>query len=94
MTDLDQQPATRTTLLALRSELDQARQGHSILERKREALLRELWDLLREVKHTELDVRERFAQAYKVQREARITMGRDAMRFAALAPAARTDYSV
>jgi V/A-type H+-transporting ATPase subunit D len=94
MTDLDQLPATRTTLLSLRSELDQARQGHAILERKREALLRELWDLLREVKHAEHDVRERFARAYQVQREARITMGRDAMRFAGLAPAAQTDYSV
>lgn len=94
MTDLDQLPATRTTLLTLRSELDQARQGHSILERKREALLRELRNLLHEVKHTEHDVRERFALAYKVQREARITMGRDAMSFAGLAPAAQTDCSV
>jgi V/A-type H+-transporting ATPase subunit D len=94
MTDLDQLPATRTTLLTLRSELDQARQGHAILERKREALLRELRNLLREVKHAEHDVREQFGLAYKVQREARVTMGRDAMRFAGLAPAARTDYSV
>ena len=52
MTDLDQLPATRTTLLTLRSELDQARHGHAILERKRETLLRELWDLFSEVKHT------------------------------------------
>jgi V/A-type H+-transporting ATPase subunit D len=81
-------------LLALRSEFDQARQGHAILERKREALLRELRDLLREVKHAEHDVREQFAHAYKVQREARVTMGQDAMRFAGLAPAARTVYSV
>lgn len=94
MTDLDQLPATRTTLLTLRSELNQAHQGHAILERKREALLRELRDMLREIKHSEVNVREQFGLAYQVQREARITMGRDAMRFAGLAPAARTDYSV
>ncbi len=94
MIDLDQLPPTRTVLLDLRRELDQAIQGHDILERKRETLLRELWDLFSEVKHTEGEVRQRFALAYKVQREARVTMGMDAMRFAALAPAANTEYSV
>jgi V/A-type H+/Na+-transporting ATPase subunit D len=94
MIDLDQLPPTRTVLLDLRNELDQAIQGHAILERKRETLLRELWDLFSEVKHTEGKVRERFALAYKVQREARLVMGMDAMRFAALAPAANTEYSI
>jgi V/A-type H+/Na+-transporting ATPase subunit D len=94
MLDPDQLPSTRTVLLDLRRELDQAVQGHAILEQKRETLLRELWGLFSEVKHTEGEVRQRFASAFKVQREARITMGMDAMRFAALAPAAKTDYSV
>jgi len=94
MIDPDQLPSTRTVLLDLRRELDQAVQGHAILEQKRETLLRELWGLLSEVKHTEGEVRQRFASAFKVQREARIIMGMDAMRFAALAPAANTDYSV
>ena len=94
MMNPDQLPPTRATLLELRRELDQAIQGHAILERKRETLLRELWDLFSEVKHTERDVRERFERAYTVQREARLLMGMDAMRFAALAPAAKTEYSV
>ena len=94
MIDADQLPPTRTVLLDLRRELDQAIQGHAILEQKREMLLRELWDLFSEVKHTEGEVRERFARAYKVQREARVIMGMDAMRFAALAPAANTEYSI
>lgn len=94
MFDPDQLPPTRTALLDLRRELDQAVQGHAILEQKRTTLLRELWGLFSEIRHTETEVRERFAQAYKVQREARVTMGMDAMRFAALAPAADTDYSV
>ena len=94
MIDPDQLPPTRTVLLDLRRELEQAIQGHAILERKRETLLRELWDLFSEVKHTEAEVHDRFAQAYRVEREARLIMGTDAMRFAALAPAATTEYSV
>jgi V/A-type H+-transporting ATPase subunit D len=94
MIDPDQLPPTRTVLLELRQQLDQAVQGHAILERKRETLLRELWDLFGEVKDTERDVRERFAAAYKVQREARVMMGIDAMKFAGLAPAAETEYAV
>ena len=94
MIDPDQLPPTRTVLLELRRELDQAVQGHAILERKRETLLRELWDLFSEVKHTEGEVRERFARAYETQREACVTMGMDAMQFAALTPAAKTEYSI
>lgn len=94
MIDVDQLPPTRTVLLDLRRELDQAVQGHAILERKRETLLRELWNLFSEVRHTEREVRERFARAYQVQRETRLVMGMDAMRFAGLAPAAETNYSV
>lgn len=94
MNEPDQLPPTRAVLLDLRRELEQAVQGHAILERKRETLLRELWNLFSEVKHTEREVRERFARAYQVQSEARLVMGMDAMRFAALAPAAETQYSV
>jgi len=94
MIEPDQLPPTRAVLLDLRRELEQAVQGHDILERKRETLLRELWNLFGEVKHTEREVRERFARAYQVQREARLAMGIDAMRFAALAPAAETEYAV
>jgi V/A-type H+-transporting ATPase subunit D len=94
MIDADQLPPTRTVLLDLRRELNHAVQGHAILERKRETLSRKLWDLLSEVKDTEREVRERFAAAYKVQREARLVMGIEAMRFAGLAPAATTEYSI
>ncbi len=94
MTDLDQFAATRTVLLDLRRELEDAREGRAILERKREVLLRELWGLLREIKQTERDVREKFASAYAIQKEARLVMGFPAMQFAALAPAAETVSSI
>jgi V/A-type H+-transporting ATPase subunit D len=88
MTDLEQLPATRAVLLSLREQLQEAREGRSILERKREVLLRELWGLMREIKQTEREVRERFAEAYRLQREARLVMGMEEMQMAALAPAA------
>src|SRR6516225_972713 len=94
MMNPDQLPPTRATLLELRRELDQAIQGHAILERKRETLLRELWDLFSEVKHTEREVRERCERAYKVQREARLLMGMVAMRFAARSAGAKSEYLV
>jgi V/A-type H+/Na+-transporting ATPase subunit D len=94
MTDLDQLPATRTVLLDLRRELEDAREGRAILERKREVLLRELWGLLREIRQTEREVRERFAAAFALQKEARLVMGMEAMQFAALAPAAETVCSI
>jgi V/A-type H+-transporting ATPase subunit D len=94
MIDPNQAPPTRTALLDLRSELNKAVQGHAILERKRETLLRELWNLFNQVKEKERDVRERFAAAYKAQREGRLMMGMEGMRFAGLAPAATTEYSI
>ena len=94
MVDFDQLAATRTTLLDLRRELNEAREGRSILERKREVLLRELWGLLQQAKQTEQDVRACFSRAYAAQKEARLLMGMEAMRFAGLAPAAETDCSV
>jgi V/A-type H+/Na+-transporting ATPase subunit D len=94
MIDLDQLQPTRAVLLELRQELEQTIQGHAILERKRETLLRELWNLVSEVKHNEKEIRSCFARAYQVQREARLLMGATAMDFAALAPAANTESSV
>jgi V/A-type H+-transporting ATPase subunit D len=81
-------------LLELRHLLEEARAGHAMLERKREVLLREVWDLLREIGHLERDVRERFAAAYRALDEARLAMGSDGVAWVSLAPAARVSCSV
>ena len=94
MSDIDQLPPTRTSLLSLRQRLDEARQGYLLLERKREVLLRELWGLLREVRIHERAVRRRFEAAYAALREARLDLGSERVRWAALAPTARTHYRV
>jgi len=94
MTDPSQLPATRTSLLQLRRQLAETRQGYDLLERKREVLLHELWGLFRELRDAESRVRARFEAAYRAQLEARLTMGMERMRWAALAPPCRTLCSV
>ncbi|MEJ2665859.1 MAG: V-type ATP synthase subunit D [Deinococcales bacterium] len=84
-------PATRARLLELRRLSAEARAGHDLLERKREVLLREVWGLLRELGHHEREVRRRFGKAYAALREARLSMGSEALSWAALAPAGRSD---
>ena len=94
MNQESQLPPTRTSLLLLRRRLDEAQQGHELLERKREVLLRELWSLLQQVAHHERDVRRRFAAAYRALSEARLASGSERIGWAALAPAAETRYRV
>ena len=53
-------PRTRASLLELRRSLQEARDGHALLERKREVLLREVWDLMRAVGQHEGHVREAY----------------------------------
>ncbi len=85
---------TRARLLELRGQLEEARAGHALLERKREVLLREVWDLLREIGHLERDVRERFAAAHRALHEARLAVGSDGLAWVSLAPAARSSCTV
>ena len=87
-------PRTRSSLLHLRRSLAEARRGHALLERKREILLRELWELMRTARQHERQVRERFALAHAALREARLDRGTDAMRWALLAPSATTTCRV
>lgn len=89
-----QLPRTRASLLLLRQQLAEARDGHALLERKREVLLREVWDLMRAVRQHEGDVRERFDAAHGALRAARLDAGSDVVAWALLAPSARTTCSV
>ena len=94
MAEQSQLPPTRTSLLRLRRELGDASQGHSLLERKREVLQRELRGMLNEIRHGEPLMRERFEAAYAAMREARLVMGSERLRWVALAPAAETKVLV
>lgn len=94
MADLASLPRTRATLLDLRRSLQEARDGHALLERKREVLLREVWDLMRAVGQHEGSVRDAFDAAHAALREARLRAGRDAVRSALLAPSAEATCQV
>jgi V/A-type H+-transporting ATPase subunit D len=94
MVEAGQLPPTRTTLLRLRQDVAEANRGHSLLERKREVLQRELRGLIFAIRHDEKEVRERFETAYDAVREARLAMGSERLRWAALAPVAETTYGV
>lgn len=83
-------PRTRASLLALRESLAEAKEGHALLERKREVLLREVWSLMRDARQRETRLRERFDAAYAALREARLDAGSDTVRWALLAPSAQT----
>lgn len=89
-------PPTRSTLLRLREQLDQARNGHALLEHKREVLAHELLVMLDEAEKTEAEARTRFAKAYESLFEVRIRMGSDRLSWASLAHAAdiKTDVAL
>jgi V/A-type H+-transporting ATPase subunit D len=80
--------------LELRRSLQEARDGHALLERKREVLLREVWDLMRAVGQHEGHVRDSFDAAHAALREARLQAGSDAVRSALLAPSAQAACQV
>ncbi|MDZ7706329.1 MAG: V-type ATP synthase subunit D [Trueperaceae bacterium] len=94
MATADNLPHTRATLLQVRQSLAEARDGHALLERKREVLLREVWDLMRAVRQHEGRIRDLFDAAHAALRTARLDAGSDAVRSALLAPSARTSCSV
>ncbi len=87
-------PRTRATLLLLRQSLAEAREGHALLERKREVLLREVWELVRAARQHEGRVRADFDAAHAALREARLDAGSAVVRWALLAPSAHTTCTV
>ncbi len=87
-------PRTRASLLILRQSLAEARDGHALLERKREVLLREVWELMRAARQHEAGIRDRFDAAHAALRAARLDAGSDAVRWALLAPSAQTACTV
>ena len=89
-----QLPRTRASLLQLRQSLAEARDGYALLERKREVLLREVWELMRAARQHEGRVRERFDAAHEALRRSRLDAGSERVRWALLAPSAQTTCTV
>jgi V/A-type H+-transporting ATPase subunit D len=78
-------PPTRSNLLRLRQELEFAREGYEILDRKREVLTTELLRIAHDAESLQAQIRELAAAAYRALETARLTMGQERLVWAALA---------
>lgn len=85
-------PKTRMALLAGRAQLALARQGHDLLEQKRDALLRELYREVRVVNAAHEELEAAMSAARFALEEARVRLGAEAI--AAAAAAATDDINV
>ncbi len=73
-------PPTKSSLFAVRSNLAIAREGHELLEQKREILVMELMRLVEKVKELERETDAQVARAYGALRTTLARVGRAAAR--------------
>ena len=78
-------PPTRSNLLHLKQELQFARQGYEILDRKREVLTSELFHMAHDAEALQQQVWKQLANAYEALIRAKMTMGQEHVEWAALA---------
>jgi V/A-type H+-transporting ATPase subunit D len=78
-------PPTRSNLIRLKKELQFAREGYEILDRKREVLTTELISLAHDAGLLQEQVWALQAEAYRALEKAQLTMGREHLEWAALA---------
>lgn len=90
---LDVSP-TRGNLLRLQDDLERIREGHDLLDRKREVLTRELLDMMADALSLEREAQKRLEAAHQAIQEARMRMGVNRIRWLSLAPSARTTVQV
>ncbi len=71
---------TRSSLRLVRQRLELARQGHRLLERKRDVLMIEIMRLIEDAERVRSEVQERYARAYAAMEEARVAEGTERLR--------------
>ena len=76
---------TRTNLIRVKKDLQFAREGYEILDRKREVLTAELVRVAHEAEVAQQEVWDLLKKAYAALRRARLTLGSDRVEWAALA---------
>jgi V/A-type H+/Na+-transporting ATPase subunit D len=87
-------PPTRSNLLRVRHDLQFARNGYEILDRKREVLTTELIHLAHSAQETQVRVWAKLAEAYTALEHAKLTMGREHVEWAALAVSKTVEVQV
>jgi V/A-type H+-transporting ATPase subunit D len=85
---------TRTNLIRVKKDLRFAREGHEILDRKREVLISELVRVAHEAEAVQKEVWELLASGYAALQKARLTLGSDRVEWAALAASRTVDVHV
>ena len=75
---------TRSNLLRIKHELQFARNGYEILDRKREVLTTELINVSKSAQELQDKVYQKLAEAYRALERAKLTMGRERVEWAAL----------
>ena len=78
-------PPTRSNLIRIKQDLQFAREGYEILDRKREVLTTELIRVAHEASELQEKVWKLQAEAYRALEKAQLTMGREHVEWAALA---------
>jgi V/A-type H+-transporting ATPase subunit D len=78
-------PPTRSNLLRIQQDLQFARDGYEILDRKREVLTKELVQVAHDAEVLQEKVWVLLAAAYRALEKAQLTMGREQVEWAALA---------
>lgn len=84
-------PPTRSNLLRIKKELQFAREGYQILDRKREVLTTELIHLAHDGEVLQEQVRELLKVAYKDLKLAKLNMGQERVEWAAIAVSETVD---
>ncbi|MEZ4867064.1 MAG: V-type ATP synthase subunit D [Caldilineaceae bacterium] len=79
---------TRSNLLRLQQEAEQAKAGYELLDHKREVIVHELLQMIDDAERSAREAEERFHAAYEALTEARMRMGTERLHWASLAPAA------
>lgn len=86
--------ATKSNLLAIKEELAFAREGHELLEQKREVLVMEVMALIEDYRTWKQEVEKNLQQAYRAYEKACMASGEKGVRKAALALSSREEIKV
>ena len=78
-------PPTRSNLIRIKQDLQFAREGYEILDRKREVLTTELIRMAHDASALQEKMWKSIAEAYRAMEKAQMTMGREHVEWAALA---------
>ena len=85
---------TRSNLLRTRQTRDLAREGHDILDKKREVLTTELMHIAHRAAEKQRDVWTRLDEAYRALERARLSMGRERLEWTALSVNATVEVDI